>query len=105
MTVNGYTIAPGVDLSYADLSRRVLSDADLTGADLTGADLSGSILWRADFTGAILHNVNFTYADFCGTVLTSDQLMWLTLTRQITPIQAAGCKLSKTKGKLLIDSV
>ena len=98
MTVNGYTIEPGAELRFANLRRRVLSgadlsDADLTGADLTGADLSGSILWRADFTCAILHNVNFTYADFCGTVLTSDQLMWLTLTRQITPIQAAGCKV------------
>jgi uncharacterized protein YjbI with pentapeptide repeats len=33
-TVNGYSIGPGADLLYANLS-----GADLSGADLSGADL------------------------------------------------------------------
>ena len=67
MTVNGYKIESGADLSGADLrgadlwsanlSSANLRDAylrgaDLSGADLSGADLSGANLRRADLSGA-----------------------------------------------------
>jgi hypothetical protein len=32
-------------------------------------------------------------ADLRETKVTADQLMWMTLTGQITPVQAAGCKV------------
>ena len=82
MIVRGFKIEPGAELRDADLSGADLRDADLRDADLSGADLSG-----ADLSGAY----------FIKTKLTSDQLMWLTLTGQITPDQANQCKVLKTQ--------
>ena len=89
MIVRGYTIKPGADLRHANLS-----GADLTGANLSGADLSCAYLTGTDLSGANLR----------GAKLTADQLMWLTLTSQITPDQAAGCKVLITKDKQMVDT-
>ena len=66
LTVNGYVIEPGADLSGADLS-----GADLSGADLSGADLSDAILNGADLSDADLSD-----ADLSGANLSENILGW-----------------------------
>ena len=68
LTVNGYDIEPGADLSGADLSGADLSGADLSGANLYGADLSnanlsGANLGSADLNSARLSNANLSAAN------------------------------------------
>ena len=58
LTVNGYDIEPGADLSRAELSNADLVRADLSGANLTGANLYNAALNNADLNGA-----NLTGAD------------------------------------------
>ena len=67
--VNGYTIRPGADLSYADLT-----GAKLTGADLTGAYMTGTDLTDANLTGAKLSGANLTNANLFGAKLTNADL-------------------------------
>ena len=71
-----YVVAPGTDMSDADLSGRDLSNADLSGvtfknATLIGTNFNGSSLIGANFTGTSLNNADFsgvdlTDADFSG---------------------------------------
>ncbi len=63
MKVNGYTIAPGADLRWANLSGADLRWADLSGADLSEADLTGADLSGADLTGADLRGANLSGAN------------------------------------------
>jgi len=92
------------NLRCADLGRADLSDADLSDADLSGADLSGAVLCGADLTGSALTGADLRYAWIRETKFTADQLMWLTLTGQITPDQAAECKVLITKDKQMVDT-
>jgi hypothetical protein len=59
--VNGYTIGPDEQLSFAYLEGADLSDCDLTGANLTGAILTG-----ANLSDSILVRTNFSDADLEG---------------------------------------
>jgi len=86
--VHGYIITPGADLRGADLSNADLVYANLTGADLTDALLGGAYLTGADLTNALLTGADFSVAWFRETKVTADQLMWMTLSGQITPNQA-----------------
>ena len=81
--VHGYIITPGADLRGADLSNADLVYANLRCADLRRADLRRAYLVYANLTGA-----DFSVAWFRETKVTADQLMWMTLSGQITPNQA-----------------
>jgi uncharacterized protein YjbI with pentapeptide repeats len=70
-TVNGYEIAPGVNLSGADLRWAWLTEANLSGADLSYAILDHADLYKTNLTGA-----NLTRAD-----LVSANLGWAKLTK------------------------
>ncbi|NBW72842.1 MAG: pentapeptide repeat-containing protein [Microbacteriaceae bacterium] len=61
--VNGYLIAPGVNLEGANLQGAKLDNLDLSQANLRGADLTGASLVDAKFTGSNLINTDFTEAD------------------------------------------
>ena len=84
LTVNGYDIEPGADLSRAELSNADLVRADLSGANLTVADLSranlfGANLSDANLFGANLSDANLTVvdlsnADLSGAILGSADL-------------------------------
>ena len=119
MIVRGFKIEPGADLSRANLMDAYLWRADLSGADLSCADLSGADLSRANLSGADLRYANLRYADlrnaklsgadlWCAhlynTLLTADQLMWMTLTGQITPYQANQCTVLITQDKQMVDT-
>ena len=107
MIVREFNIKPFANLSGADLRCTDLTGADLrcavlSGADLRRADLVYANLWGADLSDADLSDADLSGADLSGawlrkTKITAEQLMWLTLTGQITPDQAAGCKVLKTK--------
>jgi hypothetical protein len=78
-TVNGYSIGPGADLSFALLDSANLSGANLIGANLTravlpGAYLSGAILIGADLSGAYLTSADLTDANLRYADLTSADL-------------------------------
>ena len=83
-TINTDTYLRGADLRGALLRYADLSGTDLRGADLTGADLSVAWLWK--------------------TKVTADQLMWMTLSGQITPDQASQCKVQETQDNLRVDT-
>jgi uncharacterized protein YjbI with pentapeptide repeats len=55
--VNGYLIAPGVNLTAADLTTANLTNLNLTGANLTNATLTGANLSGTDLTNATLTGV------------------------------------------------
>ncbi|GJD22934.1 pentapeptide repeat-containing protein [Rivularia sp. IAM M-261] len=57
-----FLIAPGVDLSNANLSGADLRGASLSGANLKGADLSGANLSSADLSGANLYDARLNDA-------------------------------------------
>ena len=59
--VNGYTIQPGADLQFADLSGADLSNMDLSDIDFRNSNLSG-----ADFGGTVVTNVNWFGANIDG---------------------------------------
>jgi hypothetical protein len=65
--VNGYTIEPGAELTWADLEGANLQGAnlrkaDLSNANLSGADLSGADLFGANLSGAWLSGANLSGA-------------------------------------------
>jgi len=76
MIVNGYNIAPyvnlygavlrGADLRGADLRGANLHDADLSWADLSEAKLYGADLRGADLRGANLHDADLSWANLYG---------------------------------------
>jgi len=88
-----------VNLSGANLSNANLRNSSLRGADLSGADLSGTDLSGTDLRGADLSGTDLRIAWFWETKVTADQLMWLTLSGQITPDQASQCKVQETQLK------
>ena len=90
------------DLSGANLQGGDFRKVNLTGADLRGTNLRFANLWHANLTGADLSGADLSGTDLSGTNLrfakfTADQLMWLTLTGQITPDQAARCTVLETQ--------
>jgi len=79
MEINGYTLEPGGDLTYADLSRADLTSVDLRGArlsraDLRCADMHGADLRCADMHGARLGRADLTCVDLRGAELTGAAL-------------------------------
>ncbi len=66
--VNGRCIAPGANLSGANLARGFLSSANLTGANLSNANLTGANLSSANLTGANLSGANLSGANLYGVV-------------------------------------
>ena len=111
--VNGYTIAPGEDLSRTDLSRMDLSGADLSGANLTradflhsdlsgasltGANLESAILGEANFEGADLSRARMVEADMYMTVLSRAKLRGADLSRaEMDRVDLKGADLSGAK--------
>ena len=57
LTVNGYDIEPGADLSGADLSDANLSGANLSDAYLPTANLEGAVLSNTNLTDVIAENL------------------------------------------------
>jgi uncharacterized protein YjbI with pentapeptide repeats len=102
--VHGYIITPGADLRGADLSNADLVYANLRCADLRRAYLVYANLTGADLTDALLTGADFSVAWFRETKFTADQLMWMTLSGQITPVQAACCNVLKTQEKPMVDT-
>lgn len=72
LTINGYSIEPGAELTFAELagenlshrnlSRINLSNANLSWADLSFADLRQTMLYGANLKNADLTNANLYYA-------------------------------------------
>jgi len=104
MTINTDTYLRGADLRGALLICADLSGADLSGADLRFADLSGTDLTGADLTGADLTGADLSGADLRETKFSADQVMWMTLSGQITPDQASQCKVQETQDNLRVDT-
>lgn len=80
MEVNGYNIAPGANLWYANLTGADLTGANLTGANLRYADLTGAYLWNADLRYANLMGANLRHANLMGANLRYANLMGADLT-------------------------
>ena len=72
--INGYIIAPKVNLEGANLQGANLSNIDMTGANLRGADLTG-----ASLEGATLADCNLVNADLTETNLSSANLRGCTI--------------------------
>ena len=68
-------VAPGADLTGADLT-----DADMTGADLHWADLCGANLRNANLRGADLRDADLTGANLGGADLTDADMTGANLT-------------------------
>ena len=68
------------NLHGADLHGANLSDADLSGADLTNADMTGADLHGADLHGAYLTSANLTSADLTYAELYGADLTYANLT-------------------------
>ncbi len=66
--------APGVEPEKRVLEGSDLSGASLVGINLSGADLQKKVFLRADLTGAILAGANLTQADFSGAFLKNAHL-------------------------------
>ena len=93
-TVNGYSIGPGADLSFADLSNANLSNANLSGAILTFSDLSGAILTFSDLSGADLSGAILEFANLLDTILISADLSGADLTgANLTDARLIGANL------------
>ena len=118
MTVHGYKIEPGADLSYASLQFEDLTGADLSGAKLryanlgdavlTGANLQGANLIRANLGDANLRGANLRGADFdlsnlaganlAGADLTGAWLRWASLFgATLTGADLTGADLESTR--------
>lgn len=85
--VNGesYTLEPGaqlqyIDLSGADLSNLDFTDIDLSRANLSGANLNGAILVRTILIGANLSGAHLIGADLSGAYLITANLRGADLT-------------------------
>jgi hypothetical protein len=80
-----YTLEPGaqlqyIDLSGADLSNLDFTDIDLSRANLSGANLNGAILVRAILIGANLSGAQLIGADLSGAHLITANLTGADLT-------------------------
>ena len=105
MTLKNYAIKPysdfrltylkGADLSGANLRGGDFRMVNLSGANLSGANLSNALLSGADLRYALLSGADLRNAWFRETKFTADQLMWMTLSGQITPDQASQCKVQE----------
>lgn len=60
--INGYIVAPNVNLANADLRAANLADMNLENCDLTGADFTNANLERTRMVGTKLVNTNFTFS-------------------------------------------
>jgi uncharacterized protein YjbI with pentapeptide repeats len=81
LTVNGFVVGPGADLSMANLVNANLEGVDLTGANLTGADLRGANLRGANLTGANLTIAQLDKAGLADANLTDANLTFAVMTR------------------------
>jgi hypothetical protein len=77
--VNGYLIAPNVDLKNANLAGADLAGANLAGADLASANLLNADLQSANLAGANLVSAMLEGADFTGANLAGANLAWATV--------------------------
>ena len=77
--VNGYLIAPGVNLRGADFSGLTITPAFLSGADLTDANLSRANLTAADLRDAGLAGANLSFAKLTRANLSGADLSKATL--------------------------
>ncbi|MFM8927521.1 MAG: pentapeptide repeat-containing protein [Rhodoluna sp.] len=84
--VNGYIIAPGVNLEGANLQGADLDNLDLTsanlrGADLTGASLIGTKLNACNLVNVDLTDTDLTNADFRGATIRNVRFSGATMTQ------------------------
>ena len=114
--IGGYCLAPGANLTNANLSSFDLSNVNLTQANLSGADLTktklnGAILTKANLTGVNLSNARASFVNFVNANLT--QVSWKRTDftgsnftngdwDQLWPLGLNKCKFSKRKIRLNI---
>ena len=100
LTINGYSIEPGADLTFAELSEENLSHRNLSGinlfsANLSNANLSWTDLTLADLRQANLLGVNLEHADLTNADLSYAYLNGANLTNaNLTNANLACAELS-----------
>ena len=103
LTIGGWPIEPGADLSGANLSNAKILAADLTGANLTGANLERADLTGANLTGANLTNANLRNARLSRANLSQANLTNASLMQAF--IDGAILKDSNLEGTTLLSAI